>query len=841
MQKAASRTGSIFLTILLLISIVFLFPSCDALLKMLGILPEDVAPPDAPYGLTAEALSSSQVLVEWLHNNERVSSYDIERKVGIGNFAPRDLISAPANSYLDEDVTPATSYTYRITAIGDGGESEVSEDVTIFTPLANDLPAFDLSALDITRNAGNLGDNSVEWNIHDAPFPVEVKVAKADGTETGWNLFDTAPDNTVLCSADISSFGVGANEVFFRFTFPDTAQSGAVDSLIVHKGPMDLGYPDPSDSQINIPQVELSTGGVVRDAVFEVMLHDPNIAPWVTTARDLILPSDDGSLSVINTDRFLLALVLPSEQYEYVFVEGYNFYGIDMNLELYRNTGASFAGELKKLVGGSELPIADDDGVFSVSLLRYDQDGYRIRATRSLRLNGTNPAYDYTTGSFIFDDIAGGHDYHLYSFWNIMGDEIYWHDHSISEGEAYQLPGVFLYEPEQPVVLVEHMDVQVIDFQNLFSNYRFNNAAAFGGSEYMRFNYQDAATIENILADPAHPLNDNIEMVISRPFGNDADGNEVFTSRIAGGEYRDLSTLGITETDYQPAFQPGGNFYGLPLAVGAHLVLYYNSALMAATPVPATTDELLALDAGNPPAGTAGWLGMLENSRYWYMPWLNGFGGALFDAGGNATLDTPEMVSTLTFAKELVDSGLIPDDPLGAEFLTYDNAQEMFRNGELPMHINGPWAVEYLRSGAVGANLRAAVIPAVSATMQPAQAWYDTFNIYIRDNGDPSTEQAYADMLLTTLTEASIEAVYTFETEIWQAVQLPGLLAAQDLPNVTDQLTLDIMAALPADNPQPYGGVMNDIWPAVGMYFEDVIRGTMTPADAAAAMQADIP
>ena len=87
---------------------------------------------------------------------------------------------------------------------------------------------------------------------------------------------------------------------------------------------------------------------------------------------------------------------------------------------------------------------------------------------------------------------------------------------------------------------------------------------------------------------------------------------------------------------------------------------------------------------------------------------------------------------------------------------------------------------------------------------------------------------------------ANIEEDYT-SAEVWRAMQLPGLIAAQDLPLTTDQITVDLAAALPENNPRPSAGIWVPIWDAMYAHYYDVLIGTLTPTEGAAAMQAEIP
>jgi len=93
--------------------------------------------PDAPSGLSASALSSSQVLLTWQDNSDNEDGFKIERDDGTG-FQEIATISANQTSYLDENLSPSTTYAYQVKAYNSAGESGYSNQAQTTT--------FDLTA-----------------------------------------------------------------------------------------------------------------------------------------------------------------------------------------------------------------------------------------------------------------------------------------------------------------------------------------------------------------------------------------------------------------------------------------------------------------------------------------------------------------------------------------------------------------------------------------------------------------------------------------------------------------------------------------------------------------------
>jgi arabinogalactan oligomer/maltooligosaccharide transport system substrate-binding protein len=131
-------------------------------------------------------------------------------------------------------------------------------------------------------------------------------------------------------------------------------------------------------------------------------------------------------------------------------------------------------------------------------------------------------------------------------------------------------------------------------------------------------------------------------------------------------------------TTYLPntvaAVQAGGQTWGVPISFGNHLMLYTNKALVPECP--ADSDALLAAAKANTGDGNYG-LAFNQTESFWLVPFLGGFGGAVFaEDGVTPTLNTEAMVGALTYLKGLkyVDQVMPPE-------ADYNVADGMFKNG----------------------------------------------------------------------------------------------------------------------------------------------------------------
>jgi len=89
--------------------------------------------PGAPSNLIAIAISYSQIDLTWQDNSPDETGFYIYRK-NTNSYSNIANIEANTTSYNDNGLSPGTTYSYKVTAYNNGGESESSNEVTIATP-----------------------------------------------------------------------------------------------------------------------------------------------------------------------------------------------------------------------------------------------------------------------------------------------------------------------------------------------------------------------------------------------------------------------------------------------------------------------------------------------------------------------------------------------------------------------------------------------------------------------------------------------------------------------------------------------------------------------------------
>jgi LasA protease len=125
-----------------------------------------VVRPGAPRDLTAEALSTTEIRLEWSDRSNSESGFEIERRVpGAEDFRRIATTRANVGHYVDEDLSSGSTYAYRVRAVNSAGASEYSNDALATTFVEDPqpcVPADDRLCLNGERFAVE-----VAWRGHD--------------------------------------------------------------------------------------------------------------------------------------------------------------------------------------------------------------------------------------------------------------------------------------------------------------------------------------------------------------------------------------------------------------------------------------------------------------------------------------------------------------------------------------------------------------------------------------------------------------------------------------------------------------------------------------------------
>jgi hypothetical protein len=151
------RIGSL----LILLALIVVMAGCTTVSPSGGPVS---TPPAAPTGLNCEVISSSQINLSWDASAE-ADSYYVYRCEGLDCTPTTQVHTASGTSWSDTELSPSTTYCYRVSAYNEAGESDYSSIVSCTTqgippeePTGLNCMAASFSQIDLSWDASNGAD-----------------------------------------------------------------------------------------------------------------------------------------------------------------------------------------------------------------------------------------------------------------------------------------------------------------------------------------------------------------------------------------------------------------------------------------------------------------------------------------------------------------------------------------------------------------------------------------------------------------------------------------------------------------------------------------------------------
>lgn len=291
------------------------------------------------------------------------------------------------------------------------------------------------------------------------------------------------------------------------------------------------------------------------------------------------------------------------------------------------------------------------------------------------------------------------------------------------------------------------------------------------------------------------------------------------------GIFEDLTGKFDVDTYYEGTVNSctlDGKLYGVPFGVNC-LALYYNEDMLneAGCSVPTTWDELMETAKAvttDSVSGLAFCSVQNEEGTFNFTPWLWSTGASSYE------LDSEEGIRALTYAKELIDSGVMSKECTN---WTQGDVMNQFIAGNVAMMVNGPWQIPTMQSEAPDLNWKVTLIP--KDTEYASCLGGENYAVIKGGNTEGAlafleyaTEEEQVKYMMDafgyisadqTIAESQFEEGSPYQpfVEELQYAQPRGPLA--DWPSVSD---------------------------AISLAFNEVMTGTSTPEDAASKAQATI-
>jgi hypothetical protein len=142
-------------------------------------------PPGAPSALSATAVSSSQVNLQWVDNAGNETGFKIERSTDGVNFSEIATVGANVTTYANTGLAGGTSYSYRVRAYNSSGNSGYSSPASATTPQT--LPA---APSKLTARANSQTQIDLTW-LDNANNETGYFVERSATGTSGWTRVAT--------------------------------------------------------------------------------------------------------------------------------------------------------------------------------------------------------------------------------------------------------------------------------------------------------------------------------------------------------------------------------------------------------------------------------------------------------------------------------------------------------------------------------------------------------------------------------------------------------------------------------------------------------------------------
>lgn len=265
--------------------------------------------------------------------------------------------------------------------------------------------------------------------------------------------------------------------------------------------------------------------------------------------------------------------------------------------------------------------------------------------------------------------------------------------------------------------------------------------------------------------------------------------------------------------------------------LGNHLTLVYNKDLVKNPPK--TDRELIEIgkkltkDLNGD--GKPDQYGLVWNytEPFFFIPFLTGFGGWVFDENYNPTLHSDAMVRGLKFIADLRDKyKIIPGEA------DYEIADVLFKEGRAGMLINGDWSwASYIKAGI---NLGIAPLPLIEETGLYAAPMISAKGYSINSNADPKKLPAIKKLL---------EFLLSPENQLETSLELNTFPTRNELYNhpffQKNEILINSKRQIELGKAMPIVPEMRAIWDAMRPPYQAVLGGAMSPEQAAIQMQND--
>ncbi|MGH9203500.1 MAG: fibronectin type III domain-containing protein, partial [Vicinamibacterales bacterium] len=178
-------------------------------------------PPPAPSNLTANAVSSSQIDLNWADNASNESGFRIERSTDGTNFTEIGTAGPNVTTYASTSLNAATQYWYRVRAYNGTGQSGYAGPASATTlPAPPSQPPTAPTGLTATRQSGRITLRWTDTSNNETGFAIQRSSDSqaysqiATGAENATTFVDTSPGSSKFVWYRVRAFNAAGNSAF---------------------------------------------------------------------------------------------------------------------------------------------------------------------------------------------------------------------------------------------------------------------------------------------------------------------------------------------------------------------------------------------------------------------------------------------------------------------------------------------------------------------------------------------------------------------------------------------------------------------------------------------------
>jgi len=249
--------------------------------------------PTAPSGLTANAVSASQVDLAWMDNASNEDGFVIERSDDLGAtwnqvVDPGNPTLADVTTFSDTTVSPVGTYQYRVYAFNANGNSLPSNVAEVTTPDVPPAAPIDLVATNVTSDQVDLAWTDMSGN--EDGFVIERSSdAGATWSQVGSTTADIAAfsDTTVIPGGSylyqvyaFSANGNSASAVSAQVDVPNVvpADPTGLAATLVTATQVDMAWIDNSNNEDGFRVERSDDGGTTWNPVGQTVANVANFS-----------------------------------------------------------------------------------------------------------------------------------------------------------------------------------------------------------------------------------------------------------------------------------------------------------------------------------------------------------------------------------------------------------------------------------------------------------------------------------------------------------------------------------------------------------------------------------